>query len=366
MKKKYLIVICIVLFIVILYFTYPRNYTKEYIKDSYKIKEEYNKSLKIHYIKVYKDQKEYEFIIENGFKKKIVQKIDYYKDQKYTCLNIKIKKQETLPVCYKGNELIDVYLLNNININKHYNLTFKNKEIKKKTINKTNIYNYNNLTYLIWNYKGFDYFNKQNYNSIKITKEDVYSLNIIEKIDNFLLMADYNQDYNFNKFIIINLKTGKKEIWNIDYEISMDSYILGTYDKSIYLVDRKNKVEYELVPSHKKMRIVSKKNKGLIYQNGFKEISMNKLIKEEKNFQEEKAYNFEIKNNQLYMRLYHSKNYCLISNQKDLKIIDVINENVYYLNKDKLYVYNIQNKETLLLENFEWNFNYKNMIYIYN
>ena len=37
---------------------------------------------------------------------------------------------------------------------------------------------------------------------------------------------------------------------------------------------------------------------------------------------------------------------------------------IYYISDDKLYVYSSFDGDKLLVENFEWNFNYKNIVFI--
>ena len=146
----------------------------------------------------------------------------------------------------------------------------------------------------------------------------------------------------------------------------MDSYILGKYNKSIYLVDKKNKVEYEIVPYRKRMRIVGNKNKdGIIYQDEFKNVSMNKLTSKELTFTMTNAYNYVIDNNKLYLKLYNSDNKLLINDLENIKIIDQIDDNLHYLSNDILYSYNLYSGSKKLMNYFEWNFNNDNMIFIY-
>ena len=61
-----------------------------------------------------------------------------------------------------------------------------------------------------------------------------------------------------------------------------------------------------------------------------------------------------------------SSNKIVVSTMDDLKIMDQNKDKVYFLSKDKLYVYSPLSGIKLLLENFEWNFNYENMIFVYN
>ncbi len=362
-KKRIIVLLLGIIFIIFL-FKMPHNYKIHYNIGSVKIDEEYNKKLKMHYIKATKDNISYEFVINNVWKRKLVTDTDYYDIDDIKCLAIRAEDTKLRPICFEKKQMKDVELINNKDILKHYKISSKdNKE--NKSYNNITIFNQDNSAFLLWNYKGFYYLNNNITDNLKITNEDVYNLEVIAKLDNLVMLADYNENYHFNKFIIIDLENGKKQTWKIDYDISMDSYILGSYDKSIYLIDKKNQVEYEIVPSHKKIRIVgTSKKDGVIYNNGFEKISLTKLTKKEQEFKKIEAYNYSVIDDNLYLKPYNSSSKILVTTKKNLQIVDSDEENVYYLSDAKLYGYSPNSGEKLLLENFEWNFNYENMIYV--
>ena len=361
-KRVYILLIIIILALVI--FKIPHNFKISYKVKNLLVKEEYNKKLKIHYLTINKDKKTYEFITDNKGRK-VIKDIDYFEHAKNKCLGVSTKEEKLRPICYNNDTLKDIALLNDKEINKHYKINSKNKDLNI-TYNNVTIHNLNNASYLLWNYRGFYYLKNNVTDNIKITDKDVYNLKVITRINNLLLLADYQEEYQFNKFIILNLENGKKVEWEVDYDISMDSYILGSYNKSVYLVDKKSKIEYEIVPSYKKIRIVGTSDKkGIIYNNDFEKIALNKLVKKELSFKKEESYNYKIKNNQLYLSLYNSSHNILITNNKNLKIVDKDKDRIYYLSDNKLFSYSPLEGEKLLLENFEWNFNYENMIFAY-
>ena len=141
---------------------------------------------------------------------------------------------------------------------------------------------------------------------------------------------------------------------------------MGINEKSIYLIDQKNKIEYELVPHKQKMRIIANKNKkGTIYENGnVNKISMNKLINKKHTFIYDRLYNFYLKNNELYMTYINSNLTTKVSNQKIDTIISINNDSVYYLIDNTLYRYNLKYGEIKLVSYADWEFNYKNLIFI--
>lgn len=54
-----------------------------------------------------------------------------------------------------------------------------------------------------------------------------------------------------------------------------------------------------------------------------------------------------------------------IDQNENIKIVDQIDETVFYLIDDKLYSFNSKNLKKLLMQNYEWNFNSDNIFYIY-
>jgi hypothetical protein len=221
---------------------------------------------------------------------------------------------------------------------------------------------------LVWSYKGFNYIKDGTSKKINIFKDDIYEIPLATKINNYIFVPNYEQKYNFNKAYIINLETHEVIDWKLKYEISFDSYILGTNDRSIYLIDRKNKKEYELVPEKQKMRVIAKKTQqGTLFKNGsmYKE-SMSKLITKDYSFTYNNLYNFITIDNILYLSYLDSPIKIKLSDQEITTIVHASKDNVYYLIKDTLYRYNLKYGETKIMKYSEWNINYKNLIFINN
>ena len=162
------------------------------------------------------------------------------------------------------------------------------------------------------------------------------------------MIADYEEKYNFSRVYVINLKNDKYDTWKLDYDISFDSYVLGVNDKSVYIMDQKNKIEYELVPEKKKMRIVASNNKkGIIYVDGKEEkISLDVLSSSRKNFTSYTNYHYSLKNNKLYLTYMDHDNKMRVSDHNVTSIISTHNDIVYYLVDDTLYSYSPSDGET--------------------
>ena len=384
MKKKYKVIICLLIIIlVIIFLKRDRNYEINYKINDYDVYEKYLKKEQTTYIKVLENRRVYEFVFSKKISKKGVNKIDFYQQDKIYCLNIQVKDTKTTPICYQNNEATSINNINNKKIKEHYKIT-DSKESKIDKIDNISVYDYDNYSYFIWDYQNFKYFSnkrQENFDKqvasvdrmsdeerqeiINITQNDVYNLNLVYKFDKYLLIADQT-NYDFNTIIVINMKTLKKDVWNLDYQISQDSYFLGDLDKSVYLLDKKSKVEYELVPSHKKMRIVGTANKtAVFYNNNLEEINIQKLVSKEKKFIKEKVYNYKIVDKKLYLSYINSDNMINIDQNENIKIVDQIDETVFYLIDDKLYSFNSKNLKKLLMQNYEWNFNSDNIFYIY-
>ena len=75
--------------------------------------------------------------------------------------------------------------------------------------------------------------------------------------------------------------------------------------------------------------------------------------------------NYEIIDNKLYQKINEHK--ILVTDKLVDKIVkeDIENNTIYYLSKEKLYMFNNIYGEILLMSNFEWNFNNTNVIYLY-
>lgn len=342
----------------------PKNYTLNYKIDNYNIEETYLKKDKMYIFKMSKNKKTYETISTNKytFKRKLITKIKEYSKDNISCIVIDSKRINNNILCLDDNERID-YNLTDILPEKYYT---KYKENNKK-YNNIDINLVDNTTYLVWNYKEFYKINKETLQTIKLFKNDVYNIDILSIIDKYLIMADYNQKYNYNKLIRINLENNKIDEIELNEDISFDSKIIGDYKNNIYILDEKNKKEYEINIKKKNMSIVSKNNMGKILQNGkWNKIKINKIITNDIIFNSDYYNTYKIIDNTLYMYQKNVEKGVKISNKDIKKIVYFDDEQVYYIVGQELYKYDYEHGETMILNYFELNFNYENMIYIYN
>lgn len=380
MKKKYklkksaiVIIFSFIIFIVALIILISsifrsRSYSIDYSLEEYKISENYDDKEKIFYYEIIYKNKKYNFISKQKYKKekKLISNITSYEEEPYTCLVIDSSYIKTPPVCSDDNQQIDAHLVSET-LQEQFSTYLSYPDYQNNSYKNYQIFNTENKI-LIWSYKGFNYLKNGKVEEIKIFDKDIYDIPLATKINNYILIPNYEQEYSFNEMYVINLDNSKVETWKLKYSISFDSLVLGYNDKSVYILDNKNKIEYELVPHKHKMRIIAKENKqAIIYRNGEEEkISMNKLISSKETFTYKNPYHYELHNNTLYLSYLTKDNQTKVSNQNISSIIHINNENIYYLVDTTLYKYNPKYGETKLVNYYEWNFNNKNLIFIYD
>lgn len=361
------LILIFIIAIVMIIFSLIKNksYSVEYNIDDFNVSENYISERKEYYYEITYEKVSYAFMYPSKLLKgnKLIKDIDLYTYEDYTCLTIESDNIESNPLCSFNGEQID-YRLSPVELE----LPIRKKILEDNSeYENYTIYN-KDENILIWNYKGFNYINKDKIEKINIFNKDIYNVSLLARVNNYVIIPDYEQSYTFNKIYIINLDNLKVDTWKIKYDISFESYILGTNNKSIFLVDKKNKIEYELVPSKKKMRINAQGNrKGIIYLDGeLDKQSVSSIINTNQVFTYQNDYQYKINNNKLYLSYLDNKHQILVSDNEIKEIVYINNDDVYYLVDDTLYKYNLEYGETKLVTFSEWKYNYQNSIIIYN
>ncbi len=356
MKKLWLLLLVIVLAFAFFLYMYlrPRDYSLTYKLNGYKITEKYLDKYQVYYFKIEDEVYSFDFVKNYRYSPK--RKLIYKMAIDDNCIKPYIKKNNLNKLCFYRNEE-----------ESYQEINISNKSSKIATKNNIDVFNYLDNTYIIWNYKVLDILNNDDYKKVALFKKDVYNNLIMAQINDLLVFPNYEDEYEYQELIIVDIKTGKKSIMKLDEPISNDSYVLGTDKKSIFLVDRKNKIEYEINPYLKKIRIVGNESKlGKIYQeDDFYKISINKLVNSTLTFTYLTPYNYEIINNTLYLSYLDGSLLTKVSDFKNGRIISIKNDQIYYLLDDTLYLYGPYTGNIKLLQKFEWHFNYENKIFIY-
>ena len=363
MKKIYLLIFILLLtftvFLIIL--LKPRDYKIEYHISNLLVQEQFIKSNNSYlFIINYKDR-QYPVVIQSNYlrKRKLIKEISLMEKDSEVCLKSNIL-QETYYICSEDNTLKTIDTMSK-DFNEEYNLNNKKEQLLDSYKN-IKIYD-KNKNILIWNYKGF--YNLSNKDELSIFKADNYQNKLSYQTERYLIFPNYDQKYFFTKMYIYDIET--KSLSNIDFEfeISYDSYYLGTYKNKLYLIDKKNKAEYEIDINKNTISLISKDNVAKYYNgSSWQELSLTKLINNELTFIRNEVYNFILDNEKLYLKINDEK--VLLTNQTVKQIVYVNKDTVYYLCKDKLYSYNYLTGEKMLLQYSELNFNYNNHIFVFD
>lgn len=371
-KKEVLIIlslVLVVLFSICVAFSFfkTKSYEVVYYVDDYNITESYDKEKRMFTFTIEKDKHFYSFYSFSSYDKKHkrILGINEKKVENEVCILVDTNGIDVNPLCSNETNTIDFRLTSE---KMQEEIGYKKEENMKEATSYHNLEIYDSLenTYFIWNYKGFDVVSNEDTTTIDVFSKDQYEIPLSIQLGKYVILANYESEYTFNKFIIIDIEKHTVDQMKVKEEISFDSYFIGGHHESVYLVDKKNKIEYEIVPHKKKMRKVGTKyNKGTVYtENGFESISLTKLSAEELEFYDDNPYRYEIIDNVLYQKI---GNHVMQVSEQDVDAIFCTNKDtVVYLVKDTLYSYDLAHGETKVMRNFEWNFNYKNMIFIYN
>lgn len=358
-RKTFFIIVILILFLNFFLNMIPNSYKKVYKTNKYKVTEEYNKKNKVYNFTIVNGSDSFKMTIKKKYitKKRLITKIKKIKINNGYCLVPTGKKLDFYPVCIQNGTYKSYHLIYELKgkISKSY---YKEVKTIDKSYDALDVNYLNKKKYLIWNYRYFYYLDNKKVEKIHLFDSDYYQIDLATQINKYLFVPNYDEGFSFNKAYVINMDNGDLEDWDLNIDISLESRILGVYKKSIYLLDEKNEVLYEIVPHKMKIRKVEGK---ILEGNKFKKYSIKDIINNNLSFNYNGDYNYTIKNNMLYLENSNT----LLSNNHVSKIIHKDNDTVYYLVGDNLYMFNPLYGNVLLINNFEWSFNNNNMIFIY-
>ena len=347
MKKLLsLIISLILLFIIYLNIVFvARDYNYKYILDNYLITEKYNKDKHSYFFEIESKKELFVYSLDSKYvsKRGLINKIS----EKDNCLSVKTLKIKDFTICKNDEE---------------YLTSFFNQDNNEKEIDiYENIVIYNDFDnkIFVWNYENFLYFDGQKVKKINLFDSDIYELKIITSLDRYLIVADYNQKYYFEKLYIIDSKNGHVKESKLNRKIYYDSYILGTYKNNFYLYDNNKEIEYVINP----FKNTIEKNKYEVLINGkWQKTSLNKLKKQEAHFRIDKNYYYDIIDGKLYYITPINK--ILVSDLVVNRIIQSDNQICYFISDDSLYYVDIDKRLTKIMSYSEWVFNNQN-IYVF-
>lgn len=366
MKKK-LLFILFSLILVVLCKYYLSSYKIEYKIDNYSVKSSY-KSNRYYFEIKDKENTIYNFDVyeKRKFSKLLINDIKVIEDDTFKCIYPIIKDIETYPLCYQNNVYIDYNLIDS-------NLLTKYKLTKKETKSDKDFVFYNTLsnnTYIaLWNYKGYIVMNGKTYETVNIFNNDRYDNELSYQIDNKIYMPNYDIEHEFNELIVLNLTNLSKETIKLEYNIDYDSYIVGNIDNKLYLFDNKNVILYEIDTKKQKVKIIGSNEKGYVkYEKGefvscSKTLYTVKKIKYNNNSNSSK-YSYSIKEG-VYKEYNDNKNLKIKILNENVNILKEYKNEIYYIDKNTMYLYNPFTGSNKVFYNYELEFNNNNTIFIY-
>ena len=68
----------------------------------------------------------------------------------------------------------------------------------------------------VWNYRGFSVIDSQSDSEISLFSKDIYQPSLISRVKSYLIIPDYEQEYFFNRVYIVDMKTKKTTISDLE------------------------------------------------------------------------------------------------------------------------------------------------------
>ena len=214
-----------------------------------------------YYLEIMVNGENFDFQIYNklNMAKKIVTNVYHY-NRDYECvLPIIEGNSVTDMICKQGNiyyayqdlkgksNSLDLFVSG---IAEYDESRFENKKQEINQLNNISIYSLTDNHYLAMeNYKGVYTISSRNLSAIanvSLFENDVYQKSISCFVGKYYVVADYSKQTKFNEFKVVDITNNKIKTISYDYDISLDSYILGVKDDKAYLFDRDAKKEYEI------------------------------------------------------------------------------------------------------------------------
>ena len=404
MKNYLRIIITVVVFLVIIRVVYlllykGRSVSYE-IDDKFDVYEDYvkNNDLRYYYFEVTVSSKKFNFrtpaiFNDNSY---VIKDIYYFNDDNYLCILpiFKGNSIQTDILCHDGKIIQQYTNLKNMNLKldefaremEQYGYKINNNEDMDVSNYGINLLENTvpSHTLLIPSYSGLFKINKGVISSIDLFKKDVYDQNIQGVVSNYYVVADYDDSYSFKKFKLVDIKTGKITTLGSKYSISMNSYVQGVVENSLYIMDRSNRKQYVVDVLNKKVTLVGDSKKGVLYFNGndFETKSIYSALNDDVLFSSCKSssdydyiylidniyYSYKKVDNGYDVYLSYAENkdlYTYIFSVDSIDRIQYIDNYVYYVFEDKLYCYHPKSGVYEILEYSELFYNRNLKFWIY-
>ncbi len=289
--KMLLVLFVIYLIIQYSFYFFTKGHTIEYeIKtdeNTFHIKEVFTTKEKNehdnYFFTIQKDNTSFSFQTYQDFNKKsgILKKIYYHKTAEYECIFPIFDNNQVLSdvLCKKDDTTYNYTFLKGKDQNMDQFVASieeysekKSSSLETQITNQISYYKDNVISkhfLAIVGYKGLYLINKDKNNYVELFEKDVYNPELSIFLDNYYIIANYNTPYSFRKISLVDIKTGTIQNLHFTHNISFDSYIQGIVDKSVYLFDCDNKIQYKIDIKNKKVEEVGNETKNIkFYDNG--------------------------------------------------------------------------------------------------
>lgn len=391
--KKIILVIIVLIAIKFITYTFKSKHDIKYeIGNKILINETYNDNK--YYFNIKFNNETFSFQYENLFKKnkKVIKQIETYEKDDLLCIYPILKNNSILDIiCVKNNvQYSYTYLKDELkdfkNTLNEKGYTWEEEAISKKLGNAI-IYqnNIKDNTYIyIWKYNGFYSINNKKLKQINYFSSDTYLNNLGIQINNYYVIPDYDQKYEYNKLIIFNMINDKIKTLNFKkgLTITNDYYNNGVVDDKLYLFDTDNLKQYKINVKKSRYEEIGNKDRNALYYNGkwetrnIYDFVTNKIeFKEEvkipsilKSYQQvfnykDNYYYVDEENVVLYNEKLNQKTYLFSS--KIINDIKLIEDTIYFIDGNTLYSYNILDGLRSIITYDELEFNKVNRYAIY-
>jgi len=342
----------------------PKEYEVTYMIGDYTVVEKYFKEEEYYYFVISLDKYEFSFVSEMSYQRRrhLIIDIEEFREDNIKCILPRLRNTDSYPLCYKGDERVSFSLIRNTKLNDLYK---QENESINDSFEGIKISAYLGNTYLVRHYRGFYYVSENEKRKIDLFNRDVYDMPLVGMVNNQVFIPNYSNDHTFKSAFIIDMRTGKHEKWDLDYEIYFTAYAMGSVGNSLYIFDTKTRNQLEIVPHRKRMRIVNEEGRSpRIYRNGWENVPLSTLEAREQKFTFFSLYNYNVVEGKLILT-FPSGAGVRVSDLLNVEIVHQDRDTIYYLYEDKLYAFNPFWGEILLMQYFEWHFNQLNMIFIY-
>lgn len=227
------------------------------------------------------------------------------------------------------------------------------------------------------NYKGLSLYNNKQSN-VKLFDNDVYKKSVKIFSDKYYIVADYNEQYSFKNFYVVNIINGKvSKIRSYD-DLSFDIVVQGALNDEIYFFDKDSETQYKINLKHETVEKVSDKNDLKYYDGQWGNMTLNEAASGKKfdRYYSDVPNGFVkadcLGNKVGYCYFYKKQNDNLfevyradVQNKKmitylfttsDMNSVIYLDDYIYFLNNNSIYYYHDKGVRQVL-ENTELEFN---------